>query len=64
MCIQTPLKLQSEVMPGKPHSPFPHQRKPYVIQMKDGKAFDELGNLVDLNAPEAHLPIGKFVYRK
>ncbi len=32
------------VMPGKPHSPFPYQQKPYVVQMKDGKAFDNHGN--------------------
>jgi tetratricopeptide (TPR) repeat protein len=51
------------IMPGKPHSPFPCQQKPYVTQMKDGKAFDKFGNKVDKNTPEAHIPIDEFVYR-
>ena len=34
--------LRVRVMPGKPHSPFPHQQKPYVVQMKEGKALDKL----------------------
>lgn len=51
------------IMPGKPHSPFPYQQKPYVIQMKDGKAFDKYGNIVLQNAPEAHIPFEEFIYR-
>src|SRR3984957_13213010 len=43
------------IMPGKPHSSFPHQQKPYVVQMKDGKFLDKLGNKVpNGDVPEAH----------
>lgn len=52
------------VMPGKPHSPFPCQQQPYVIQMHEGKAYDKFGNLVSKNAPEAHIPVEEFLYRK
>lgn len=55
--------ISTRVMPGKPHSPYPSQQKPYVIQKKDGKAFDKYGNLVDQGAPEAHIPIDEFIYR-
>lgn len=55
--------LRIRVMPGKPHSPFPHQQKPYVIQMKDGMALDKFGSKVDKRAPEAHIPIDEFTYR-
>lgn len=55
--------LRIRVMPGKPHSPFPYQQKPYVVQMKDGKALDKFGNKVAKNAPEAHIPLDEFVYR-
>ena len=52
------------VMPGKPHSPFPYQQKPYVIHMKDGKYIDKFGNkLLNGDAPEAHIPYNEFVYR-
>ncbi|NGX47397.1 MAG: hypothetical protein K1000chlam3_00770 [Chlamydiae bacterium] len=51
------------VMPGKPHSPHPSQQRPYVVQMKDGKAFDKFGNPVFHEAPEAHIPFEEFVYR-
>ncbi|MEN9654288.1 MAG: hypothetical protein RL235_400 [Chlamydiota bacterium] len=54
--------LSVRVMPGKPHSPYSHQQKPYVIQMKDGKAFDRQGNLVPHESPEAHIPIDEFIY--
>jgi hypothetical protein len=50
-------------MPGKPHSSFPHQKKPYVVQMKEGKAFDKFGNTVAKTAPEAHIPLDEFIYR-
>ena len=55
--------ISVRVMPGKPHSPYTHQRNPYVIQMKDGKAFDKFGNLVNHKSPEAHIPINEFIYR-
>lgn len=32
------------VMYGKPHSPNPTQRNPYVDLQKDGKFYDKFGN--------------------
>ncbi len=55
--------ISVRVMPGKPHSPNPYQQKPYVIQMKDGKAIDKLGKSVDKKSPEAHIPLEEFIYR-
>ena len=51
------------VMPGKPHSPFPCQQKPYIIYMKDGKCLDKFGNQVLTDSAEAHIPLEEFVYR-
>jgi hypothetical protein len=51
------------VMPGKPHSPLPHQQTPYVKQMKNGKFLDKFGNVVHKDAPEAHIPVKEFKYR-
>ena len=52
------------VMPGKPHSPYPYQQKPYVIQKINGKIFDKLGNLTSSEkAIEAHIPIEEFIYK-
>lgn len=51
------------VMPGKPHSPNPAQQKPYVIHMRDGKALDKFGNVVDCESVEAHIPLEEFVYK-
>lgn len=56
--------MRIRVMPGKPHSPNPSQQKPYVIQQKDGQAFDKHGNLVQPEKPEAHIPLEEFVYRE
>jgi len=50
------------VMPGKPHSPFPHQQKPYVVQMKNGEIIDKYGNIVERNSIEAHIPLDEFIY--
>ncbi len=52
------------IMPGKPHSPNPLQQKPYVVHMRDGKALDRYGNLVDLSSSEAHIPLEEYIYRK
>ena len=52
------------VMPGKPHSPMPHQQQPYVIQKMNGKAVDKHGNYLSLDAPEAHIPIEEFVFKE
>ena len=51
------------VMPGKPHSPFLYQQKPYVIYKKNGKTLDKFGNVVDPTDPVAHIPIEEFVFR-
>ena len=49
------------VMPGKPHSPFPHQQKPYVVHLQDGKYLDQFGNPVVAGAIEAHIPLDVFL---
>lgn len=56
--------IRVRVMPGKPHSPNPSQQKPYVIQQKNGKAFDRHGNLIQPENPEAHIPLEEFIYRE
>lgn len=56
--------ISVRIMHGKPHSPNPSQQKPYVVQKKDGKAFDKHGNLVDQNTPAAHIPLEEFIYRE
>lgn len=50
------------VMPGKPHSSFPSQQKPYVVCRKNGKTLDKSGNSVLRDAPEAHIPIEEFIF--
>lgn len=55
--------ISIRVMPGKPHSPNPNQQTPYVIYMKNGKALDKHGNIVNKKAPEAHIPLDEFTYR-
>ena len=50
------------VMPGKPHSPWPHQQKPYVIQTKNGRILDKAGNVVSRDAPEAHIALEEFIF--
>lgn len=55
--------ISIRVMPGKPHSPWPHQQQPYVIQIIDGKYFDILGNEVLGPSIEAHIPIQEFNYK-
>lgn len=52
------------VMPGKPHSSNLSQQKPYVVQQRDGRAFDRNGNFVSPDSPEAHIPIQEFIYRR
>lgn len=51
-------------MPGKPHSPFPYQQKPYVSHLKNGNFLDKNGNVVSRKDPAAHIPVEEFVYRK
>ena len=51
------------VMPGKPHSPWLHQREPYICEKKYGKSLDKFGNAVSRESPEAHIPINEYVYK-
>ena len=50
------------VMPGKPHSPFPHQQHPYIVHTKNGQYLDKFGNMVSKDSPHAHIPIDEFTY--
>ncbi|MEM8628891.1 MAG: hypothetical protein AAGF04_02300 [Chlamydiota bacterium] len=50
------------VMPGKPHSQWSSQRRPYVIIMKNGDVLDNAGNLVLIDTFEAHIPVEEFVF--
>ena len=51
------------VMPGKPHSSNPCQKKPYISHVINGQHFDKFGNNVDWNAAAAHIPIDEFIYK-
>ena len=50
------------IMPGRAHAKYSHQQNPYVIQMKDGKTLNKLGEVVKYDSPEAHISFGEFVY--
>ena len=59
------------VMPGKPHSPWPYQQKPYISYVKNGQYLDKNGNPFDRHgttlskhATEAHIPYDEFVYKE
>ena len=56
-------KFEIRVMPGKPHSPLPHQQKPYVSFRKNDAFFDKFGNIVTREAPEAHIPLEEFIFQ-
>lgn len=51
------------IMPGKPHSPFPYQQKPYVNQRIHGKSVDKHGNIVLNDCLESHIPLEEFIYK-
>jgi len=51
------------VMPGKPHSPFPYQHRPYVNQRVKGKSLDKYGNVVLNESPESHILLEEFVFK-
>lgn len=57
-------ETEVRVMPGKPHSSNPCQQKPYVVYEKEGKIINKLGNIVDEESVEAHIPLEEFVYRE
>ena len=50
------------LMPGKSHSPLPHQQAPYVKQKINGHFVDKYGNKVPGDSPEAHIPVLEFNY--
>ncbi|MEM6807540.1 MAG: hypothetical protein AAF696_39445 [Bacteroidota bacterium] len=50
------------IMPGKIHSKYPHQQRPYVVQMKDGETLDNFGKVVHRSSPEAHIPFEEFIF--
>ncbi len=52
------------VMPGKPHSSFSYQQKPYINQRIDGQSIDKYGNYVPHNSSNAHIPFDEFIYRE
>ena len=52
------------VMPGKPSSPYPNSRKPYVRWKKDGQYLDASGNVADRKDPaSSHIPLDQFKFR-
>ena len=55
-------EISVRVMSGKPHSPWEHQQKPYVIYKKNGSFLDKFGNIVIGDSPEAHIPISEFTF--
>lgn len=54
--------ISIRVMPGKPHSPNPYQRKPYVIHRKHGRTLNKIGEIVDGASVEAHIPLEEFIF--
>jgi hypothetical protein len=49
------------VMPGKPHSKWASQRKPYVIREVNGRVLDKYGEKLSTREyPEAHIPLEEF----
>ncbi len=50
------------VMPGTPHSKYPHQQRPYVSHVKNGSYLDKNGNVVNSKDPAAHIPLDEFMY--
>jgi tetratricopeptide (TPR) repeat protein len=51
------------VMPGKPHSEYSYQQKPYVSNVKNGKFLDKFGHEVGRKDVEAHIPLNEFIFR-
>ncbi len=51
------------LMPGKPHSPNPHQQIPYIVHVKDGKTLNATGRPIPSKEPQAHISPDQYVYR-
>ena len=52
------------IMPGKPHSSFSYQQRPYVNQRINGRSLDKNGKVILNDFPEAHMPLEEFIYRE
>ena len=52
------------VMPGKPHSPYPYQQKPYVKQQIKGTPMNKHGKKAKSKSEESHIPINEYIYRE
>jgi len=50
-------------MPGKLHSEYPSQQKPYIIYRKNGQILDKYGNQTLVTLPEAYVSLEDFIYR-
>jgi hypothetical protein len=56
------------VMPGKPDSPFPAQREPYVRDVRNGNQWlDRTGNRLEgrtgSKSPDTHIPVKDYKFR-
>jgi len=52
-------------MPGDPNAKYAHQRQPYVVARKGGRAMDKNGRQLDsAETPDAHIPLGGFDFDK
>ena len=49
---------------GKPHSPNPAQRTPYVVYQKDGNFLNKDGTFVSSSSKDAHIPYEEFKFRE
>ena len=56
--------LSVRVMFGKPHSPNPAQRTPYVVYQKDGNFLNKDGTFVSSSSKDAHIPYEEFKFRE
>jgi|JI9StandDraft_1071089.scaffolds.fasta_scaffold287944_3 hypothetical protein len=56
--------IQISVLPRKLHNVNPYQENPYIIHMKNGKAFVKKCQLVGHKGPEIYILLKEFVYEK
>ena len=52
------------VMFGKPRSPNPAQRTPYVVYQKDGNFVNKNGTFISSSSKEAHISYEEFKFRE
>ncbi|MBX9726836.1 MAG: minor capsid protein [Rickettsiales bacterium] len=60
-----PKNIHNEVriQKGNPDAHFPSQRQDYVKWKRQGQPLDKDGRPVPGDSPEAHIPIGEFVFK-